>query len=119
MKMNVFQYAAACEMWWKEFVSELFNPYTPITTFFSDLSIAEFYGEKSIRETYRDVMASWGKDIKYITEFSMCLNHKIWQLYKHNDKIAKVYDELWRKSVDYIVNHFEDEDLSYYYRVTD
>ena len=119
MKMDVFQYAAACEMWWKELVSESFNPYTPITTFFSDLSIAEFYGEESIRETYRDVIASWGEDIKYITEFSMCLNHKIWQLYKHCDHIARVYDELWRKSVNYIVNHFEGEDLSYYYRVTD
>lgn len=117
--MNVFQYAASCEQWWLNFIADSFNPYTPKTTFFSDLSIAEWYGEKGIRDTYKNVMKSWGKDIEFITEFSMCLNHKIWQLYKHNAKLARVYDELWKKSVNYIVNHFEGEDLEYYYRVTD
>jgi hypothetical protein len=119
MQLNVFQYATKCEMWWRNFIADSLNPYTPITTFFSDLSIAEWFGEKSIRETYRDVLKSWGEDIKFMTEFSMCLNHKIWQFYEVNESIARVYDELWKKSVNYITNHFKGEDLVYYYEVTD
>lgn len=119
MKMNIFEYAARCEMWWKELLKDSFNPYTPKTTFYFDLSIAEGFGESGIRDTYKDVINAWGKDIEYITEFSMCLNHKIWQLYETNEPIARVYDELWRKSVDYITSHFEGEDLTYYYEVTD
>ena len=116
--MNVFQYANKCESWWKAMLSEM-TDYQPFTTFFSDLSIAEFYGVNSIKDTYKNVIHSWGKDIKYITEFCMCLNHKIWQLYEQNEHIAKVYDELWRECCEYIENNFEGEDLSYFYRITD
>ena len=116
--MNVFQYANKCESWWRAMMSDM-TGYKPFTTFFSDLSIAEFYGIPSIKATYKSVIKSWGKNIKYMTEFSLCLNHKIWQLYENNENIAKIYDELWRECCEYIESHFEGEDLSYYYEVTD
>ena len=47
--MNVLTYAAQCESWWRNFVSEI--GYTPQTTFFSDLSIAECWGVKGIKDT--------------------------------------------------------------------
>jgi hypothetical protein len=118
--MNIFkvmQYAANCEANWREFV--MGNGYTPMTTFFNDLSVAECFGKKGINDTYKNVIKSWGKNIKYITEFCMCLNHKIWQLYENNEDVAREYDKLWRECCQHIEDNFSGEDLQYYYRVTD
>ena len=118
MKRNPFTYPVSAELWWKNMLSEMTN-YEPKTTFFADLSIAECFGEQAIRDTYSSVIKEWGNDIEYITEFVMCLNHKIWQLYEVDDKTARLFDELWRNGVEFVNTHFEGDDLLYYYRVTD
>ena len=118
MKHNPLTYPASAERWWRNMLASM-TDYEPKTTFFSDLSIAECFGANAIKETYKDVIQQWGDDIVHITEFTMCLKHKIWQLYKVDEPIAKLYDELWRKSCDYVLNHFKGEDLAYFYKVTD
>lgn len=115
--MNVFQYASQCEQMFEMFLNEVGKERK--TTFFSDLSIAECYGTKSIKDTYRQVMRSWGKNLDYMCEWVICLNQKIWQHYNSNQSIAKVYDELWRKADDYCRNHFKGEELSKYYDYID
>ena len=118
MRRNPFTYPLSAEMWWKNMLSEM-SGYQPMTTFFADLSIAECFGESAIRETYDRVVKEWGDNIEYMTEFVLCLNHKIWQLYEVDESTARVFDELWRMGAEFVVTHFEGEDLSYYYRVTD
>jgi hypothetical protein len=115
--MNMLNYVKSSEKWWREFLTQ--TGYTPITTFFNDLSISDCFGEPAIRTTYCEVLEEWGTDIKYITEFVLCLNHKIWQLYKVNEPLARLYDELWRECSQYVVENFEGEDLAYYYNVID
>ena len=48
-------YAKNCEMWWLNFLSNI-TDYKPKTTFFSDLSIAEYFGINAILhvDTYAD-----------------------------------------------------------------
>ena len=88
--------------------------------FFADLSIAECYGAKGVKDTYRQVMRSWGKNLDFMCEWVVCLNQKIWQHHDTNNYIlAKVYDELWRKADDYCRNHFKGEELSKYYAYID
>ena len=118
MKRNPFTYPASAENWWRNFMSQM-TDYTPKTTFFSDLSIAECFGIGAIKETYNRVIKEWGNNIVYITEFTLCLNHKIWQLHEVDNDTARVYDDLWRKACDYVTSHFKGEDLSYFYRITD
>lgn len=93
--------------------------YKPITTFYEDLSIADHYGESAVRDTYKRVFEYWSADVRYITEFVMALNWKIWEHYEHNEKLARVYDELWRKADEWCCEHLKGDDLSYYYRTTD
>lgn len=116
---NVFVYAASSERWFERQAAEV--GYERKTTFFHDLSIADWYGISSIKDTYRRVMRSWIDDIKFITEFYMCLNWKIWQLYETYPELAKVYQELWDKSYTEITKHYKgnEEALSYFYRTTD
>lgn len=118
MTRNPFTYPASAEMWWRNNMLVM-TDYTPKTTFFNDLSVAECFGVKAIKDTYKRVVKEWGKNIVYMTEFTMCLNHKIWQLNEVDKPTAIVYDELWRKACEYVTTHFKGEDLSYYYRVTD
>lgn len=118
MKRNPLIYPASAEQWWRNMLASM-TDYEPKTSFFSDLSIAECFGVDAIRQTYNKVIRDWGNDIVYITEFTMCLNHKIWQLHEVDEPTAQVYDELWRKACEFVTSHFEGEDLSYYYRVTD
>lgn len=83
------------------------NGKEPKTTFYGDLSIAEFYGPKDVQETFQRAKTDWGGNVEYWTEFVICLNWKIWQWYKKNDELAKLYNTLWEqadKFADAVVN---------------
>ena len=52
----------------------------------------------------------------------MVLNWKIWQHYdeKNPDKpLPKLYDRLWREADEYACNNLKEEELDYYYQITD
>ena len=127
--MNVLQYQAVEQASWDAFVGDM--GYERISTFYGDLSIAEFLGEDSIRDTYKRVMNEWMGNVKYITEFIMCLNHKIWELYEGNqllgwskgyaNAIARLYNELWEDAEQKFFDRYQNdsEAMDYYYRVMD
>lgn len=93
--------------------------YRPFTTFYEDFSIAEEFGEDAIRETYDRAFKEWKNDYKYITEFVMILNWKIFEHYEKNDNFAKLYDELWKRADLWCCENLKDEELSYFYKTTD
>ena len=115
--MTIFQYASACERAFENFLQSVGKERK--TTFFSDLSIAECYGINAVKETYRDVMNSWGDDLEFMCEWVISLNQKIWQHYNENRELAKVYDDLWRKADNYCREHFKGEELEKYYDYID
>ena len=115
--MNVFQYAANCEMNFEAFLESVGKERK--TTFFSDLSIAECFGENRVIETYDTVMLEWKNDIDYMCEWVIALNQKIWQHYESNPNLGKVYDNLWRKADEFCCEHFKGEELTKYYEYTD
>ena len=106
-------------MTFKEWEKENFG-YDVITTYFEDFTIAEHFGTKAIKDTYARAKEEYKNNYKVLTELSLILNHKLWFEYnKGNMKLAKVYDELWRKHHSHCINHLEGEELSYYLTVTD
>lgn len=132
--MNVFIYQNVEQAMWNAFASEI--GYEPKTTFYGDLSVAEFYGTKGIRNTYNRVMKEWIGNVEYITEFIMCLNHKIWEFYDEGYstrefalsitddmriEISKLYNDLWEDAERKFFAKYDgdDEALNYYYQVTD
>jgi hypothetical protein len=122
MKRNPFTYPISAEQWWKNMLADM-SGYTPKTTFFADLSIAECFGEKALRESYRDIMTEWINNIEYITEFVMCLNHKIWQLNDIDSSMAEIYNKLWKDADSQVITYYESKgdktSLSYYFRTLD
>lgn len=90
------------------------------TTFWDDFFIAEHFGEKAIRDTYKRAIAEWKENAVYVTELVMVLNWKIWMFHDlGDDKMARLYDELWRDAEEVVVNTLKDDDLAYFYRTTD
>jgi len=129
--INIFQYAEGNNRIFKKIMAEC--GYNSFTTFFGDLSIGEYVGEKSIRETHRNVLQSWIENIKYITEYYMALNHKIWQMHAYLSKQSKpvielnferlmyLYNELWEDCYEKICKQYENDSkaMEYFYTTTD
>lgn len=98
---------------------EAMTGYSPITTFYEDFSIADHFGVDAIKDTYNRAMEAWKDDYKYLTELVMALNWKCWEHYEDDERIAKLYDELWRKADQYACENLKGEELSYFFRTTD
>ena len=98
---------------------EAMTGYKPITTFYTDFSIADYFGERAIRDTYDRSFDIVKTDYKYLTEFVMVLNWKIWEHYKTNEKYGRLYDELWRKASCYASENLKGDELKYYYMTID
>ena len=98
---------------------EKMTGYKPITTFYTDFSIADKFGTKAIIETYQTAFQEWKHDYKYLTELAMVLNWKIWRWYGKNEDYAKIYDQLWRELDQWCVDNLKGEELEYYYKTTD
>lgn len=94
--------------------------YECITTFWSDFSIADCYGSRAVLDTYQNAFENWKEDYKYMTELVLVLNHKIWQhYYKQNERLARLYDSIWKQADSYCLENFKGDALSYYFEVTD
>ena len=116
--MNVLQYASRCEQMFEIFLNDVGKERK--TTFYADLSIAEVFGVKSIKDTYRRVMKEWSNNLEFMCEWVVALNQKIWQHHDtQNENLAKVYNDLWCKAYDYCQNHFKGEELSKFYAYID
>ena len=95
------------------------NGYNVQTTFWEDFSAADIFGLSAIQDTFNRAFEEWKGNCKYLTELVLVLNHKIWQHYKTKPNVAALYDALWRQADQYAVENLKDEELSYYYDVTD
>lgn len=93
--------------------------YKPITTFYQDFSIADNFGVGAIKDTYNRAFNEWKDNYKFLTELVMVLNWKIFEHYESNEKIAKVYDSLWKEVDEYAMENLKDQEAKYYYEITD
>ena len=105
-------------MTFREFMLE--NGYELQTTFWNDFSIADRFGLFGDTGHFSTVLfKEWKENYKYLTELVLVLNHKIWQYYETRPEIATLYNTLWAQASQYAMEYLEDDELSYYYDVTD
>ena len=93
--------------------------YKPQTTFWLDFTIADKFGADAIRDTYNRAFEEWKHDHIYLTDLVMVLNWKIWQHYKNNEAVARIYNELWEMADQYAVENLTGAELEYFYTTTD
>lgn len=97
---------------------EAVTGYKPFTTFYEDLSIADAFGEASIKDTYKRVFEAWRRDYKYITEFVLALN---WKAFEHeqNDAYCKLYSDLYYEARGWALDNLKGQELQYFIETTD
>ena len=95
------------------------NDYECKTTFWDDFSIADAFGVAAVKDTFNRAFAEWKDNYIYLTELVMVLNHKCWHHYEKNRELSELYAELFYKAEDYAYENLKDEELNYYYRITD
>ena len=84
-----------------------------------DFSIADRFGAHAIIDTFKRAFRSWKDDYKYITELVMVLNWKIHEHYNSNDRYAEIYNNLWQDLNSWAIENLKDEELNYFYEITD
>ena len=93
--------------------------YKPMTTFWQDFSIADAFGVDAVTDTFKRAFNEWKGNYKYLTELVMVLNHKIAQWYGRNMALAKLYNDAYSIADNYACNNLKDNELQYFYNVTD
>ena len=103
----------------KNWQIEKLTGYKPLTTFYTDFSIADKFGSDAIKDTFNRAFNEWKNDYNYITELTMALN---WKIFEHNENrpnIAEVYNSLWERMDHWCQENLKGEELDYYYTTTD
>ena len=95
------------------------NGYELQTTFWDDFSIADRFGLSAIQDTFNRAFEEWKNNYKYLTELVLVLNHKIWQYHETRPDMAILYNALWTQTDLYAKENLKDDELSYFYEVTD
>lgn len=100
--------------------------YEPKTTFWQDFCIADLYGPEAIIDTFKRAFREWHKNLEYLTELALVLNHKGMFFYREEEPegcplnmISKLYFMMWEQVDDYAREHLNEEDYAYYFRITD
>ena len=92
--------------------------YKPQTTFYEDFSIADMFGPRAIKDTYKRAFAEWKSNYIYLTELVMVMS---WKSFEHQDnyEYCKLYSDLYYEADEYACNHLKGEEQRYYFRTTD
>lgn len=92
----------------------------PESTFYADFSVADVYGEKAIKDTYKRCFDGWKDNVRYFTELVAALNHKLWFWHEAAvEEYSLLYDKLWKEADAYGCDHFKGEDFKHFYYVLD
>lgn len=120
---NVFAYAAVMEA---NMESNLREDYERLTTFTSDLSLAEWYfsiqGINAVKSTIRRFMPMCLDDYKYFAELVIAVNMKAWEMDKRNEPDwSEFYSELYYIVKDLYFEYFKgnQEAIDYYFDYVD
>lgn len=99
---------------------EMKSGYQVKTTFFDDFSIADMFGEKAVKDTYKRAFKGWKTNVEFITEMVLVLNEKCWYHYgRGNEDLSRLYADLYHELNDWCYDNLKGDDLDYYFRTTD
>ena len=118
---RIQQYAGRLQQMFSETLNE-YSGYETISTFYSDLSIADVYGIDAVKDTIKRVKDELFNDYKMFSEFVLALNHKSWEWdarpeVNGSEEIKKFYIEQYYHFDDYCLDNYKGEALDYYLSV--
>ena len=104
-------------------LADLGNGHKRITTFMSDLSVAEWCGGyDAVLDTTKRVINEWKDNVEYMSEFVLCTNWKAWEHdARSNYNWARFYSILFECVRDLMYDYYEgdEEKVGYMWRYLD
>lgn len=96
---------------------------TLTSTFTGDFNIAEdLGGAHAVEDTFARAFACWKHDVRYLANLAMVVNHKSWQHADANPELSRLYAEFYYAVRDFVYDDdspFDDDDIRYFFEVTD
>lgn len=90
------------------------------TTFWSDFTISEAFGDDAIKDTFNRAFNEWKTDVVYVTELAIVMNWKCWHWYDNNNQErSKLYADYYYQVRDWALDNLKGKDLKYYLDNTD
>ena len=91
------------------------NGYQMTTTFWEDFSIAERFGIKAIKDTFRRAVKEWEDDPTYMAEVAIVTNTKCWMWYQQGkEALSRLYSDLYYKVRDIVYDDNKERPKDYY-----
>ena len=119
--LDAFQYAAVCERLFEKRLEE-FTGRERISTFYADLSLAEYFGLAGVLDTVKNVCKKWKDSVEMFSEFVLAVNWKAWEhAARNNDNWAQAYSQLYY-AIDELISQYyadDEEKADYYFRYKD
>jgi hypothetical protein len=70
------------------------------TTFWEDFTVADRFGVKVVKDTFKRAFNGWKDNYVYLTELAIVMNWKLWEHYENkNNELAMLYREFLVTSV--------------------
>lgn len=94
--------------------------YKMISTFWEDFTIADCFGEKAVKDTFRTCYREFKTWPEYLIELVMTLNWKMWQRHDLGDpEGCEMYRGMYEKAYKYATKNLKGEDLQKFFEITD
>lgn len=120
---KIHEYSAMLQQMFTETLKEM-SGYETISTFYSDLSIADVFGIDAIKDTIKRVKDEWKDDYKMFTEFVLAVNHKSWEWdarkeQTNADAIKQLYIDMYYELDDFCLDYYKGKSdaMDYYLSV--
>lgn len=93
----------------------------PLTTYFTDFSFADNTNNvESVKCLYTLILNDAARNgYKHLTELTIILCYKTWEHYNSNEELFSTYNELFELTKNYAWATLKDDELKYFYRMTD
>lgn len=90
------------------------------TTFWQDFTIADHFGVKAVKDTFKRAFEEWHDDVVYVTELAIVTNWKCWEHWERgNHALGELYHDLYYEVRNWCLDNLKDDDLYYYWKMTD
>lgn len=87
-----------------------------MTTYMSDLSIAEWYGFGAVVDTIEKAIKQQANDVEYMAELVLCVNWKSWEHFSRgNNTWSKFYSVLYEMTYDLVLSYYKKDKEAMHY----
>ena len=86
------------------------NGYEMKSTFFMDFVIAEKFGISAVQDTYTRAFEEWKTEPDYLCELILTLNWRLWDTYKENEDLGRLYEKLYFETENLFWEQYENNE---------